>query len=168
MKKFEYTVRTAKSVDDAVGSVERATAAKGFRVLHTYDVAATLAEKGFQHDPLKIIEICNAKYANEVLQKEITTALMLPCPMRSVWSQARSHRVPRLLPLPPAQTKALARTRPVAGCRCAPACTMGAVLPAGRWAPAHPSRRHSSYAWSGNPNSSSWCPQASSQNTCAW
>src|SRR5258708_2457178 len=87
--------------------------------------------------------------------------------MRSVWSQARSHRVARLLPLPPLQTKALARTRPVAGCRCATAYTMDAVLPAGRWASAHPSRRRSSYAWPGSPNSSSCCPRASLQNTCA-
>jgi uncharacterized protein (DUF302 family) len=74
-----------------ISSVERTTAAKGFRVLHTHDVAATLAEKGFQHGPLRIIEICNAKNANEVLQKDITTALMLPCPITVYEKDGKTH-----------------------------------------------------------------------------
>ena len=81
MTNIEYTVATSKSFDEAVSAVEQNTAAKGFRVLHTHDVAATLAEKGYQREPLKIVEVCNAKYAYEVLQKDITTALMLPCPI---------------------------------------------------------------------------------------
>jgi uncharacterized protein (DUF302 family) len=51
------------------------------RVLHVHDVAATLAEKGFRREPLKIIAICNARYANEALQKDVNVALMLPCPI---------------------------------------------------------------------------------------
>ena len=43
MQNFEYTVQTQKSFDDAVSAVERNTAAKGFRVLHTHDVAALLS-----------------------------------------------------------------------------------------------------------------------------
>lgn len=91
MQKFEYTVQTDKSFDDAVAAVERNTATKGFRVLHTHDVAATLAEKGFPRDPLKIVEVCNAKYANEVLQKDITVALMLPCPITVYTRDGRTH-----------------------------------------------------------------------------
>lgn len=81
MTNIEYTVATSKSFDEAVSAVEQNTAAKGFRVLHTHDVAATLAEKGYQREPLKIVEVCNAKYAYEVLQKDFTTDLMLPCPI---------------------------------------------------------------------------------------
>ncbi|MGA8041303.1 MAG: DUF302 domain-containing protein [Terracidiphilus sp.] len=91
MKNFEHTVNTSKSVDEAVHAVEQITAAKGFRVLHVHDVAATLAEKGFQREPLKIIEICNAKYAHEVLQKDIKTAFMLPCPIIVYASDGRTH-----------------------------------------------------------------------------
>ncbi len=91
MQNFEYTVTTSKSFDEAVSAVERNTAAKGFRVLHTHDVAATLREKGFPREPLKIVEICNAKYANEVLQKDITTALMLPCPITVYEKEGRIH-----------------------------------------------------------------------------
>jgi uncharacterized protein (DUF302 family) len=81
MKNLAYTVKTAKSVDDAVSAVQQNTADRGFRVLHTHDLAATLAEKGFPREPLKIVEICNAKYASEVLKKDVTAAIMLPCPI---------------------------------------------------------------------------------------
>jgi uncharacterized protein (DUF302 family) len=97
MKNFEYTVKTSKSLDEAVSAVERNTGARGFRVLHTHDVAATLAEKGFPREPLKIIEICNAKYASEVLQKDITTALMLPCPI-TVYEKEGKTYISTMLP----------------------------------------------------------------------
>jgi uncharacterized protein (DUF302 family) len=81
MKNFQYSVASSKSFDAAVSAVEKKAAEKGFRVLHTHDVAATLAEKGFARDPLKIVEICNARYASEVLKKDVNVALMLPCPI---------------------------------------------------------------------------------------
>ena len=81
MKNFQYTVNSNRSFDAAVNAIERKTAEKGFRVLHTHDVAGTLAEKGFVREPLKIIEICNARYANEALNKDVSVALMLPCPI---------------------------------------------------------------------------------------
>lgn len=91
MKNFEYTIQTAKSVDHAVQAVEQITLTKGFRVLHVHDVAATLAEKGFAREPLKIIEICSAKYAHEVLQKDIRTAFMLPCPIIVYARDGKTH-----------------------------------------------------------------------------
>ena len=91
MRKLELTVPTEKSFDEAVAAVERNTVAKGFRVLYTHDVAATLAEKGFRREPLKIVEICNAKYANEVLRKDITVALMLPCPIAVYRQEGKTH-----------------------------------------------------------------------------
>ena len=81
MKNFQYTVSSGKSFDAAVSAVEQKTAEKGFRVLHTHDVAGTLAEKGFSREPLKIVEICNARYANDALNKDVNVALMLPCPI---------------------------------------------------------------------------------------
>lgn len=91
MKDFEYSVVTSKTFDEAVKAVEENTAAKGFRVLHTHDVAATLAEKGFTREPLKIVEVCNAKFAHEVLQKDITAALMLPCPILIYQKDGKTH-----------------------------------------------------------------------------
>lgn len=97
MKTFERTVTTEKSFDEAVAAIEKKTAEKGFRVLHTHDVAATLREKGFPRDPLKIIEICNAKYASQVLDKDVKISLMLPCPI-SVYVQDGKTRISTLLP----------------------------------------------------------------------
>ena len=81
MSNFQHTVQTARSFEDAVKSVEQKSAEKGFRVLYTHNFAATLAEKGFAREPLKVVEICNASYANEVLQKDVNIAVMLPCPI---------------------------------------------------------------------------------------
>lgn len=97
MKAFERTFATDKSFEAAVAAIEKKAAAKGFRVLHTHDVAATLAEKGFPHEPLKIIELCNAKYASQVLNKDVKISLMLPCPI-SVYVQGGKTYVSTFLP----------------------------------------------------------------------
>lgn len=76
---FDYTVSTKKSFDEAVKSVEEETKKVGFRVLYIHDVTTTLAEKNFQIEPFKIIEICNAKSAYTVLQADIRIGLCLPC-----------------------------------------------------------------------------------------
>lgn len=81
MENFDYTVETNKSFDEAVASVEAKSKEKGFGVLHIHDVKATLASKGFDSVPLKIIEICNPRYASEVLKRDIKISLMLPCPI---------------------------------------------------------------------------------------
>lgn len=97
MGNFEYTVTTNKPFADVVQAVEKKSVEAGFRVLHTHDVAATLAEKGFPREPLKIIEICNAKYASQVLDKDVKISLMLPCPI-SVYVQSGKTHISTLLP----------------------------------------------------------------------
>jgi uncharacterized protein (DUF302 family) len=97
MAGFDYTVTTQRPFEEAVARIEQKTAEKGFRVLHTHDVAATLAEKGFPRAPLKIVEICNARYASQVLDKDIKIALMLPCPI-SVYVQEGRTYISTLLP----------------------------------------------------------------------
>ena len=97
MIKFETTIESPRSFDDTVKAIEQKAAEKGFRVLHTHDVAATLAEKGFLRKPLKIIEICNARYASTVLEKNVKVSLMLPCPI-SVYEQEGKTFVSALLP----------------------------------------------------------------------
>src|SRR3990167_4792622 len=76
---FDYTVTTKKSFAEAVTSVEKETKNAGFKVLHIHDVTATLKEKGFEMEPFKIIEVCNAKSAYTVLQADIKIGLCLPC-----------------------------------------------------------------------------------------
>ena len=76
---FDYTVATAKSFDSAVKDVEEEISKAGMRVLHIHDVQKTLAEKGFEREPFKIVEFCNAKYANDFLNADIKIGLCLPC-----------------------------------------------------------------------------------------
>lgn len=74
-----YTVITTKSFDEAVRSVEEQTQANGFRVLYVHDVQETLAEKDFKIQPLKILEVCNAKFASNALDIDLVVSLLMPC-----------------------------------------------------------------------------------------
>lgn len=78
---LDYTVPTSKPFDEAVEAVLDATASVGFKVQFVHDVAATLAEKGFERDRVTIVEMCNAKFASQVLAADVKIGLMLPCPI---------------------------------------------------------------------------------------
>ena len=88
---FDYTVTTEKSFEEAVAAVEQETKKVGFKVLYIHDVAATLKEKGFEIEPLKIIEICNAKSAYTVLQADMKIGLCLPCKINVYQKDGESH-----------------------------------------------------------------------------
>ena len=74
-----YTKKTSKKFDETVAKIEEVTASKQFRVLHVHDVQDTLAEKGLERGPMKIIEICNAKFAHKALGINIDVGLFMPC-----------------------------------------------------------------------------------------
>jgi uncharacterized protein (DUF302 family) len=78
---IDFTLPTDKSYTEAVQAVVDAAAVHGFRVQFVHDVAETLAEKGFDREPVTIVEMCNAKYASQVLAEDILIGLMLPCPV---------------------------------------------------------------------------------------
>ena len=77
--KFDYTTTTTKVFDEAVLSVQDEIAKADMRVLYIHNVQATLAEKSFKREPFKIVEFCNAKFANEFLNIDIKIGLCLPC-----------------------------------------------------------------------------------------
>jgi uncharacterized protein (DUF302 family) len=97
MRESLYTVKTNKNFEAAVQAVEQKSVAHGFRVLHIHDVAATLAEKGFPREPLKIVEVCNARYASQALQKDVRTASLLPCPV-TVYTEKGQTYISTMLP----------------------------------------------------------------------
>lgn len=76
---FDYTTTTAKAFDEAVTSVQDEIAGAGMRVLYVHDVQKTLGEKGFAMEPFKIVEFCNAKFANDFLNVDIKIGLCMPC-----------------------------------------------------------------------------------------
>ena len=79
MENLAYRLESNKPFDTVVDNLEKETANIKFRVLHIHDVQATLAEKGLERGPLKIIEVCNAVFAHEALKKEQNVALFMPC-----------------------------------------------------------------------------------------
>src|SRR3989338_10344394 len=76
---FAYIVETKKSLDDAVVSVVKAVEQKGWALFQIYDIKERLAVKGFTQKPLKIIEICSVKYANQFLNKNRLASICMPC-----------------------------------------------------------------------------------------
>lgn len=95
--RMDYTVITQKSYDAAVEAVVEATQRHGFRVLMVHDVAETLAEKGFDREPVSIVEVCNARYASQVLEQDVRIGLMLPCPIM-VWEESGKVQIATMLP----------------------------------------------------------------------
>ena len=76
---FAYIVETKKGFDQAVVSVLKAVEQKGWTLFQIYDVKERLAAKGFEQKPLKIIEICSGKHANQFLRKNRLISLCMPC-----------------------------------------------------------------------------------------
>lgn len=77
--KLAYRMKSDKPFAEVVAEIEKQTAEHQFRVLAVHDVQETLAEKGFERGPLKIIEVCNAGFAHKATQKDIQVALFMPC-----------------------------------------------------------------------------------------
>lgn len=96
-EKFDYVVSTDKDFDQVVADVEALTAEKGFRVLAVHDVQATLQGKDLQIEPMKIVEMCNAKHAYKVVNAEPRISYMLPCRI-SVYRNANKTNVAMMLP----------------------------------------------------------------------
>ncbi len=76
---FAYIVETEKSFDEAVVSVLKAVEEKKWSIFNVYDIKERLKAKGFEQKPLKIIEICSGKHANQFLNKNKLTSLCMPC-----------------------------------------------------------------------------------------
>jgi len=75
-----YLVETSKSPAQAVEDLEAAVKAHQYGVLHTYDLKATLAGKGFDLAPAcHILEVCNPGQAAAVLNTDIGMNVALPC-----------------------------------------------------------------------------------------
>lgn len=88
---LSYELVSAKPFDTVVANLERLSPENQFRVLHVHDVKATLAEKGFERGPLKIIEVCNAAFANQALGIDVDVALFMPCKFAVYEADAKTH-----------------------------------------------------------------------------
>ena len=103
--KLVYTLTTEKTFEDVVEMIEELVSEHKFRVLAKHDVQATLAEKGLERGPLNIIEVCNASFAHEALQKDELVSLFMPCRItvyvkddRTVVNLARPSMIAEMMP----------------------------------------------------------------------
>lgn len=76
---MNYTLKTNKPFEKVLEDLQIKVAENGFRVLHVHNVKETLKEKGFEIDNYSIVEVCNAKFANEVLRKNKEYGVLMPC-----------------------------------------------------------------------------------------
>ena len=77
---FHYTVETKKSMDEAVKALEASLKEEQFGVLWDFDLTAKLQEKGLDFNTgYRVLEVCNPKEANRVLQEDKVVGYFLPC-----------------------------------------------------------------------------------------
>ncbi|MCK5125238.1 MAG: DUF302 domain-containing protein [candidate division Zixibacteria bacterium] len=94
---LEYAINTDRPFDKVVADVEKFTVEHGFKVLHIHNVQETLAGKGFDREPLKIIEICNAKFAHKALSKDMMVSLFMPCKI-NVYTESGKTKIKAMRP----------------------------------------------------------------------
>ncbi|MDZ5784340.1 DUF302 domain-containing protein [Marinococcus luteus] len=77
---FHYTVTTSKSVHTAVEDLEANLKDIGFGVLWNFDLQSKLQEKSIDFpDQHRVLEVCNPKEAEQVLNKNKLVGNFLPC-----------------------------------------------------------------------------------------
>lgn len=79
MSDFAHTIESAASFPETVRLLTEKIEASGFKVLYIHDVQATLAGKGIEHGPYKIVEFCRAPAAKKALDADPLIGLFLPC-----------------------------------------------------------------------------------------
>ena len=79
---INYKVKTEKSFEQALESLKESLSKHSFGVLWELNFKDKLNEKGLDFDRnFKILEVCNPKQAQEVLNKNIEVGYFLPCKM---------------------------------------------------------------------------------------
>ncbi|MGP4081880.1 DUF302 domain-containing protein [Pseudalkalibacillus sp. R45] len=79
---FHYTVTTNQSIDEACETLEKQLKEEQFGVLWNFDLKNTLNNKGLEFDrDFRILEVCNPKEAQRVLNQNVMVGYFLPCKM---------------------------------------------------------------------------------------
>ncbi|WP_295637037.1 DUF302 domain-containing protein [uncultured Methylibium sp.] len=87
-----------KPFDVAVADLQRSVAAHGFSVLHMHALSDTLAAKGHSIDKrVAVLEVCNATVASEMLTRDASISLALPCRV-AVFEHADGTRLGTIAP----------------------------------------------------------------------
>ncbi|WP_257351342.1 DUF302 domain-containing protein [Pseudalkalibacillus decolorationis] len=79
---FHYTVLTEHSVNDACKNLEDQLSKEQFGVLWDFDIKEKLNEKDLEFDrSFRVLEVCNPKEAQRVLNQNVMIGYFLPCKM---------------------------------------------------------------------------------------
>lgn len=84
---MNYKKETNKSFKKVLQDLQQKVTENGFRVLYIHDVKQTLKDKGFEIDNYSIVEVCNAKFANCVIDVNKEYGVLMPCKI-NVYSDA--------------------------------------------------------------------------------
>lgn len=77
---FSYTVKTAKTINQAIEDVTASLKEIGFGVLGTLNFKEILQKKGLNFkDEYRLLEVCNPLAAKQVLESNPEIGLLLPC-----------------------------------------------------------------------------------------
>ncbi|WP_394514460.1 DUF302 domain-containing protein [Priestia aryabhattai] len=77
---FDYTLKSEKSPEEAILSLEENLKSEGFGVLWNFDLTAKLQEKGQDFNtPFTVLEVCNPEEAQRVLSENLLVGYFLPC-----------------------------------------------------------------------------------------
>ena len=77
---FSYTVKTLKTINQAVEDVTASLKEVGFGVLGTLNFKEILQKKGLEFkDEYRLLEVCNPSAAKQALESNPEIGLLLPC-----------------------------------------------------------------------------------------
>src|SRR5574341_2018236 len=77
---FSYTVKTQKTINQAVEDITASLKEVGFGVLGTLNFKDILQKKGLDYkDEYRLLEVCNPAAAKQVLELNPEIGLLLPC-----------------------------------------------------------------------------------------
>lgn len=77
---FSYTVKTQKTINQAVEDITASLKEAGFGVLETLNFKEILQKKGLDFkDEYRLLEVCNPSAAKQVLESNPEIGLLLPC-----------------------------------------------------------------------------------------
>lgn len=93
-----YVIDTPKDVPTATRDLEEAVKRNKFGVLHVHDLQKTLQEKGVAFpNACRILEVCNPQRAVQVLTRNMTTNMALPCRI-SVYQEQGTTKIGMIRP----------------------------------------------------------------------
>lgn len=95
---MRYIETSEKTVDQVMTDLQERIKANAFGVLNIHDLKATLKKKGFDlKNTCYVLDVCNPKQANHVLNEDIGMNVALPCRM-SVYEDGGKTKIAMIKP----------------------------------------------------------------------